>query len=101
MFGKVTSCGSSDDVVDKTTSEAVTLISHVMSWLCGQLFGDAIIGYVLGTTWYADNSVIVHRVMWCVLGLSSILTSVVLVQVRFSCSCIDEFEELSSEEEEP
>jgi hypothetical protein len=103
MFGKLTGCGASEDVVDRTTSETVTLISHVMSWLCGNLFGDAIIGYILGTTWYAEQSMGVHRVMWAVLGLLAILIAIALVQVRFSYSCVeseDEFEELSNEEEE-
>lgn len=80
------------------TSEFVTVLSHSMGWLCGQLFGDAVLAAVTGATWWKDSGTFVHRLFWAALGTVAFVLSIVLIQVRLSGAVEDRCEEFEEEE---
>merc|ERR1711871_824385 len=57
----VPGCGVSDYLSAKFALDAITIITHSLGWLCGQLFGDAFIGKMQAAAWYQEKPKYIHR----------------------------------------
>jgi hypothetical protein len=80
----VPSCGTDDGVADKYALEVVSIMSQCFGFLCGQLFGDAYIAWLTGSTWFGTDPIGAQRFIFGVSGFAALLLSILLMQVRLS-----------------
>lgn len=101
----VPTCGVEKNVGAKYALSTVGIVSGSISWMCGQLFGDAYVAWLTASWNYVNSPVGAQRAMLFFFGLVLIFVSLILADVRLSgktekCCPAEEEEESEYEEEE-
>jgi hypothetical protein len=77
-------CGLKKDVADKYAVSSVSIVSHSIAWVCGQLFGDAYVAWLTATNYYVTAPFSAQHLMFFVVGFICLIISLVLAQTRLS-----------------